>query len=260
MEQLKLIKINSTGDLVKIWQYFLIGQGLFTGETSGKFDGATKAASIAFQEAHGLQGDGIVGNKTFGMAMQLGFKGIIDGRMDKTGETFPPKPSFLPLVSNADRAKVFGNFTYVSKPVPGDAENIKITNDWEVKNINMVSIPQLNNIKGNDKVQFHKLAAKQLKKLWSDWEDAQLLNLVLTWEGSYAPRFVRGSRSILSNHAFGSAFDINLAWNRLGTLPALVGKKGSVRELVSIANDNGFYWGGHFTRLDGMHFEIARLV
>jgi hypothetical protein len=30
--------------------------------------------------------------------------------------------------------------------------------------------------------------------------------------------------------------------------------------LVGIANDNGFYWGGHFTRLDGMHFEIAKLL
>lgn len=33
-----------------------------------------------------------------------------------------------------------------------------------------------------------------------------------------------------------------------------------MRELVPIANDFGFYWGGHFrSRLDGMHFEIAEL-
>ena len=35
--------------------------------------------------------------------------------------------------------------------------------------------------------------------------------------------------------------------------------KGCVRELVPIAHDHGFYWGGHFTRQDGMHFELARL-
>ena len=73
------------------------------------------------------------------------------------------------------------------------------------------------------------------------------------------PRFVRGSRTILSNHSFGTAFDINVPWNLLGSVPALVGQKGSVRELVPIANQNGFYWGGHFPRKDGMHFSIAKL-
>lgn len=134
-----------------------------------------------------------------------------------------------------------------------------ITDNWESLNIITVSIPQLINIKGNDRVRCHKLVANQLVKLWQDWEDAQLINLVFTWGGSFVPRFVRGSRRTLSNHAFGSAFDINVAWNSLGAVPALVGQKGSVRELVTIANDNGFFWGGHFRRLDGMHFEVARL-
>jgi hypothetical protein len=37
-----------------------------------------------------------------------------------------------------------------------------------------------------------------------------------------------------------------------------------VRELVPIANQHGFYWGGHFRynkhtdQSDGMHFEWAR--
>jgi hypothetical protein len=75
-------------------------------------------------------------------------------------------------------------------------------------------------------------------------------------------RFVRGraAQGILSNHAFGSAFDINYDWNKLGAVPALAGQKGSVRELVSIAQENGFYWGGHFERLDGMHFEVAKIL
>ncbi len=260
MEQLKLIKINSQGDLVRGWQFFLRGQGFLEGEVTGTFDAETKNATIDFQQKHNLQPDGVVGNKSFGMAMQLGFAGIIDDRTDKSGAEFPVKPSFNCLDGNDERRALFGNFSFEPKPIPANPENILITGDWESKNIVIVSIPQLTDIKGNDRVRFHKLAANQLIKLWKDWEDAELLNMVHTWAGAFVPRFVRGSRKTLSNHAFGSAFDINVAWNPLGALPALIGQKGSVRELVKIANDNGFYWGGHFTRLDGMHFEIAKLM
>jgi hypothetical protein len=40
----------------------------------------------------------------------------------------------------------------------------------------------------------------------------------------------------------------------------LTGQKGSVRELVPIANECGFFWGGFFTRQDGMHFEIGKII
>jgi hypothetical protein len=74
------------------------------------------------------------------------------------------------------------------------------------------------------------------------------------------PIFIRGNTTTLSNHAFGTAFDINADQNSLGARPALVGQRGSTRELVPLANKWGFYWGGHFgSRPDGMHFEIAFL-
>ena len=46
----------------------------------------------------------------------------------------------------------------------------------------------------------------------------------------------------LSNHSFGSAFDINFVDNMLGTEPAISGQRGSVRELVSAANSLGIFW------------------
>lgn len=162
-------------------------------------------------------------------------------------------------MSNAQRELVFGKFNFVSQPLPGNPENIKITDGWENDNIKNFTIPQLQLIKGSPNVSFNKLAGNELVKLWSDWDKANLLPLVLTWGGSFVPRFIRGSRSVLSNHAFGSAFDINVAWNQLSTIPPLVNQKGCVRELVSIANENGFYWGGHFSRKDGMHFEVAKI-
>ncbi len=244
MEPLKLIKINSEGDLVKSWQFFLIGQGLYLGETTGIFDAATKEASMAFQQKNGLEADGVVGNKSFGAAMQLRFSGIVDERTDKSGEDFPPKPSFPPLRGNKERGALFGTFDFISKPVAGNPENIQIKGVWQSKNIVMVSTPQLMGIKRSDKVQFHRLAGNQLINLWKDREEAQLLNLVLTWAGSFVSRFIRGSRTVLSNHSFGTAFDINVPWNSLGVVPALVGQKGSVRELVKIANDKAFIGAG----------------
>ncbi len=259
MEQLKLIRINSKGSLVKKWQYFLLGNGFYSGLVDGDFGPKTLQATIEFQEKYGLEPDGIVGNKSYGLAMQLGFAGIIDIRNDKSGANWPTKPVFKPLISNAERQRLFGNFKYSSSPVPGNPENIKIRDNWQKDNIITVSLPQLRRILKSDKVEFHKLAAPQLQQLWADWENAGLLHLILSWGGSFVPRFVRGSRKTLSNHAFGSAFDINVAWNARGSVPALVGQKGSVRELVEIANTNGFYWGGHFSLQDGMHFEIAQI-
>ena len=257
--KLTLLQLNSAGTLVKSWQFFLIGQQHFSGLADGIFNLATKAATITFQQLHQLQPDGIVGNKTWGMAMQLGFSAIDDIRTDMTGENFPPRPRFAPLVGIKERQRIFGSFSFLSKPIPGNPENIVITDNWEKENIISVHIPQLKKIIGHDRVPFHRLAGGQLKQLWADWESAGLLAFIFTWNGSFVPRFIRGSRTVLSNHAFGSAFDINASFNPLGAMPPLVGQKGSVRELVGIAHDNLFYWGGHFTRRDGMHFEIAKI-
>ena len=257
---MKLIKIEDEGPEVKKWQYFLLGQGLYNKTADGKFGPYTQEATMQFQSAQGLHPDGVVGNKTYAKAMLLGFGLVTDTRTDIMGEDFPKKPAFPPLVSNAERANVFGKIVFKSKPLPDNPENIEITNNWDKGNIIKVLVPQLIPLKGTATVYFHKKGANQLVKLFKDWETAGLLHKVLTWEGAYNPRFVRGSRTVLSNHAFGTAFDINYSWNKLGAVPALVGQKGCVRELVEIANKNGFYWGGHFTRKDGMHFEVAKIL
>ncbi len=254
---MKTLRIGDSGDDVSKWQFFLTGQNLFAGIISGQFDQETKNASIAFQKRHRLQPDGIVGNKTVGIAMTLSFAVLDDDRLDKSSSNWPPRSDFPPLTSNDERGSIFGTFRFRHKPVPGNPENIEVLDNWANVNIVRVDIPQLIPIKGTSRVFFHRLASNQLINLWNDWERAGLLHLVLTWAGTYVPRFVRGSNRTLSNHAFGSAFDINVAWNKLGAVPALAGQKGSVRELVQIANTHGFFWGGHFNRLDGMHFEVA---
>lgn len=179
------------------------------------------------------------------------------------GRNFPPRPDFRPLVTNRQREALFGRYEYVRVPQPGNAEAIRILGSWERDNIVEVPIPQLRRAVGDKaptSIRFHRLAAGQLQSLWADWESAGLLNRILSFGGGFSARFVRGSRSLLSNHAFGSAFDINEAYNPFGQRPVSNGRKGCVRDLVPIANRCGFYWGGHYqSRTDGMHFEIAIL-
>lgn len=260
---MRVLYIGLNGDDVTAWQNFLVGHGYFRGTVNGDFTNETKQATIDFQRDNSLDPDGVAGNETIGKAMQLGFPGVEDTNPapDESSPAWPPPPDFPPLVSDHDRQNVFGTFTYISAPTPTNPEAIRITNDWAQKNIVEVEIPQLANVPfGATKIPWHHLAAAQLQALWKDWENAGLLEYVWMWGGSWNPRFVRGSKTYLSNHAFGTAFDLNVTWNPLGATPALVGQKGSVRKLVQLANANGFFWGGHFKgRQDGMHFEVAVL-
>jgi hypothetical protein len=174
-----------------------------------------------------------------------------------------PRSDLSPLVGTAERQRLFGTFTFVADPKPGNKENIRITNDWPEKNIVKVSIPVKSVLGRNGPLEFefHRLAADQLIAMWLQWEKEGLLDRILTFDGSFVPRFIRGSTRTLSNHAFGTAFDINAQFNPLGQEPAAMGAKGCLRELVPIANRFGFAWGGHFNkRPDGMHFEVARII
>jgi len=81
---------------------------------------------------------------------------------------------------------------------------------------------------------------------------------ILTCGGTWVPRHVDWNPARpLSSHAFGVAIDLNERWNPLGAEPALDGQTGCLRALVPVFNAHGFAWGGHFTRPDGMHFELA---
>ena len=260
---MQVLRRDSRGDDVEQWQNFLRGQGFDEVEADGHFGEISEAATKAFQQRHGLLPDGVVGNRTYGKAMELGLDIIDDPTEEDTGPNWPPRPTSLqPLVSNDERTQVFGRFQFVAAPRPGNPEAIRITDGWDRRNIVKVEISQLIGVSDaphDGAAYFHTKAQEQVTALFKAWEDAGLLPFILTWAGAYVPRFVRGSRTSLSNHAVGSAFDINAEWNPRGARPALKERKGSVRELVPLANAHGFYWGGHYkNRPDGMHFEMAK--
>ena len=258
---MQILRRGGEGDEVRRWQRFLIGQSLLRSAADGVFGPVTERATRAFQRRAKIDVDGMVGPMTYAAALQRGFDpGFTDPHGGEDGGDWPPRPDFPPLVANADRAAVFGEFRY--EPIGPDTDDIRILGGWQKANIQPVTVPQLVGVKGapaTGRIWVHKLVIEQVRALFQAWDGAGLTDLILTWDGSFVPRFVRGSRTTLSNHAWGTAFDVNYPWNRLGTVPAMRGDKGSVRDLVPVAADHGFYWGGHFSRRDGMHFEVAKL-
>lgn len=259
---MRTLYVGLVGTDVLSWKYFLIGINPNSHIVADStFDHVTLKETKKFQKDCGLLDDGIVGPATMGKAMTIGYNPLSDERIDENGPNWPPTPIGFSPLSTSDRIKLFGKFEYVSAPTKFNPEAINITDNWAQLNIATVEIPQLKKIIKSGNVLVHKLLESQIKNFFSELETNNLCDKVLTWGGSWAPRFIRGSRTALSNHAWGTAFDINVQWNMLGTLPALKGQKGSVRELVEIANKNGFYWGGHFKgRPDGMHFEAYKII
>ena len=250
------LKKGSNSETVGDWQAFLRGQNLYFGAVDNDFGAGTQKATIAFQTKYALTPDGEVGKKTFEKAVLLGFHVEVSASPSLT-----TKPNFAPLTGNASRERLFGKFEYHASPTADNPERIVITDDWAKKNIVKVSLPALSKATGGKytSMYWHKSADEQLVKFFEELEKQNLHTKILSFAGSYVPRFIRGSRSQLSNHSWGTAFDINVPYNGLNKTPAQIGQKGCVRELVPIAHEFGFYWGGNFSRPDGMHFEIAVL-
>ena len=255
-----VLRRGSEGSAVRRWQTFLRGLELLD-SIDGVFGPRTEAATKAFQRQQKQLTDGVVGPHTVAAALKAGFDpGMTDVLGGEAGSDWPPPPSFPPLISNLERAQVFGKFEFVR--IHPDQDDIRILGNWEAENVVTITVPQLIGVKGaptSGRIRVHRLVAEQVRRLFAAWDHDGLRPLIRTWEGSFVPRYVRGSATTLSNHAWGTAFDINYEWNRLGQVPALKGEIGSVRELVPRAHELGFYWGGHFSRRDGMHFEVARV-
>jgi peptidoglycan hydrolase-like protein with peptidoglycan-binding domain len=90
--------------------------GGLEGPVDGIFGPLTADATRRFQRRARLAVDAVVGPQTYGAALQGGFDpGFVDPHGGTAGADWPPLPGFSPLVSNAERAEVFGRFRYERK-------------------------------------------------------------------------------------------------------------------------------------------------
>lgn len=255
---MRVLRKGTEGEDVRSWQFFLVGTGLAL-EVDGRFGNATVAATTAFQVMNSLEDDGVAGLKTQGKAMIQGYQppGLeFDNPADPRLSLFwPPKPKFF-YPSHADLVRRYG--MPLTDPQPdGTLKRIGATGPYELVNLTIPTELRLGFILPASTI-IHKRVAAPFLALLQAWKDEQLSHLIRTWGGLYNLRYKRGLPGQLSDHGLGIAFDINPAWNGLGKVPAVFGKEGSVRALVPTANELGWYWLGHASNPDGMHFVYAK--
>lgn len=102
------------------------------------------------------------------------------------------------------------------------------------------------------KLYCNKDMLEPLKKAFKNLIDTGYVDELKTWDGCFNIRKKRGLTS-MSLHSWGLAIDVNAAWNGLNKKPQLSAG------FVKCFTDAGFDWGGNWTRLDGMHFQLSSI-
>lgn len=100
------------------------------------------------------------------------------------------------------------------------------------------------------KIYCNKDLVKPLERAFRNLISRGHIKELKTWDGCFNIRSIRGASGV-SLHSWGLAIDVNAAWNGLGQIPKLS------HGFVKCFTDAGFDWGGHFSRVDGMHFQLS---
>lgn len=158
---------------------------------------------------------------------------------------WPRKAKALVYPSNAERDARFGPLKFTAAPTERDPEAVRITNDFANKII-VRYIPIIG------RVEIHKDAADSLEDVMNEIERKGLAHEIHSFDGSFVPRYVRGSSTNLSSHSYATSIDINAASNPRGSAPSPGQKK-----LAPIFEKHGWYWGDKFPIRDPMHFEYV---
>ena len=105
----------------------------------------------------------------------------------------------------------------------------------------------------------------ELLTLWAAWfhEEIEDIEVGVFDDWGYAERPIRGSSTTLSNHASGTALDLNATRHPLGVPTTRTFTDAQIRKIRARLRDfdGCIRWGGDYTgRPDAMHFEINASV
>jgi hypothetical protein len=160
------------------------------------------------------------------------------------GETpyFRPGDAVLPTVM---LKSLFGEFA--ARLERGRPGYLDLDPAWTRSQLVTARVPELG------VVTCHRSVMPQLRGAVRELVGRGLGELVETYDGCFAPRFIgRDPSAMLSHHSWGIALDLNIAGNYYGVPPD------QDPRLVAVMERWGFAWGGRFIVPDGNHFEYHR--
>lgn len=167
------------------------------------------------------------------------------------------KPTVHTWPTQANRDQFYGN-----PRGPGE----RVSPAWEAANIVRVEIPWRAVLAWDTDtvvrtIRIHRLCADSLRRvLAAIWAaSGQRQQTIEAWGmhlygGAYEFRQVRGGTS-LSSHSWGCAIDWDPIRNALGDKTPHFATVPEVRKAFA---DEGWTWGGGWSRPDGMHWQAAR--
>lgn len=123
---------------------------------------------------------------------------------------------------------------------------------------NDVTLTQVWTIGAGRLVRLKKGACGEVLKHFADWFDTHIEDLdAVADDWGYAERNIRGSETVVSNHASGTALDLNATRHPLGKRGTFTTKQtAAIRKQLEVY-EGAIRWGGDYqNRADEMHFEI----
>ncbi|MCC6525033.1 MAG: M15 family metallopeptidase [Polyangiaceae bacterium] len=186
---------------------------------------------------------------------------VVKPEEDKPDPAKPANLSYQALDKDATYGKEFAYTWELGSAINAKAKqyHVKITTkDWAADYIVAISVPEVPKVSGQ---RLHRRIAAQFIGFYKAAAKKSLTSHFVSNDGAFYPRTITGNSGKLSNHAIGTAVDLNASTNGYGAVPAKRGKDGSVRELADFCGDFGLYWGGWYGKhKDGMHFEAVKVL
>lgn len=224
------IRTGSKGEDVKAVQDRLKALGFYAGAIDGDFGRNTKAAVVAFQQRHFV--DGIVNEAT-------------DKALDRALAAYAAVEANLlfPVPVGLEQVEAtFGKIEFVE----AEAGAVEIVNDWAKNHVVRANLP----VVGTHMV--HGKMIPVFEAVLTEIADKGLDGEIVQF-GVWSPRHkMHNPKRGLSTHSWAIACDLNWATNP-------VGKIGNLHpEIIESFERFGFEWGGRWRTRDDMHFQYCR--